>query len=843
MTTVTISNIVVAPDVDRFGVNMGDTAPYGPEQVLKSFGEALGGYFQPPYWQTTFVCQNGGANDTTHWYNGSSGESAGYTTNFFVGASYIAIDASTGRPYGSGTITASTANSGSSGIRFTLGTPLSSACSTSNQDMLVVKFPNAVPGKLSPTQIYGGSVPSGATWNTSDFSPASSNSSESLELTSGESVQFSYDQVLLNATNTNSTLASQSVNWLNINGSYTATVKAKCLTSACSVTYSVTRGSSAYVSRTVSPTYNTAPGKGWTTYSTRFTGYETGSQDVTALMKVSCTGKCLIQDVDTIEGSTLSGNTTVYRDSVIRKLQALNPGSIRFMNGGDWCSQVADMISVDSTTGGWGYVRPCVSNTYVANAVNYTVPYWYKLQVAYLLNADCWLTVGQFNQATDWRNLINWLANSTHGPNASTSWISAFAAKGLYIYLEEGNEAWNSGTFAGLWAGNGTSYGYFVRPNITAAKAASGYNSSVIKLIANSWVAPNQGYGQYGWLARLMSTLGCSRSSRISCPDYVDNAPYTLGYLASFDASASNVSTTGAPFLDEWAEDFNIDTIPRLGSGEISMYQNVIYAKSTYNIGTAVYEVNYGDVKGTSSVTQLQMDQVTGSVGSALAIVEHLLLMRSVTGVTGPIDVFTLPQAWYYYNGGRSPVVPLWGIERYLACGPGQLSTCSDVDRPVSIAMQIVNNAIGSNNNVMSVQQRGTLTFNYAGGQSYGGTSTILANSAVPYVQAFAYANSLNKRWTLVIFNNNLSSSEPVTLAGSGAPGTATVTETLFGNNNNITDHNENSYIGSSSMPVVIMPHSKTATGNIYTIPAATMMVLTYSTGALPGSERRDGTL
>jgi len=828
-TSVAISNTVQQAGVDRPGINIGNIAPYGQQQMLKDFGMEVDGYFQPTYWQTTFPCTTGGRNDTTHWYNSAGGEGlAGYPANFWYGASYIAINALTGTAYGTGRITASTSNS-SAGTQFTLGTALSSPCNTAHQDMLVVKFPNAAAGLLKPQQMLAG-ICSSATWNTSDTSPESANTYQSLEMPSGCTLNLYMDQVVLNNTNTNAALAAQWTRWINVNGSYKATFKAKCLTN-CSITYSVIRASGpTYVSGvTVKPDVNTTHGAGWTTYSTSFTGREDGASnygDLQMTITVN-SGIALLQDATVIEGSTLNGNNTIFRDAFVRKLQAIHPGSLRFMDEADWCSTTEDMTE----TAGIGGLRNCVFNSYVEAAFNQGVPYWDKLQLCLLVDADCWLTVGQLNQASDWAHLVSWLGNTADGPSSGTSWIQAFAEAGHRIYLEDGNETWNTSAGPSLWAGNGPTYGYFLGPNMRAAKIARGYDASIIKLVGNSWGAPAQGYGPWGWLALLMKTIGCTASSRDACPDYVDNAPYTFSYLGSFVDSSPNVSAVGAPFLDEWAEIVNTDSVPQLPCcHEQSMVQNVAYAKSRYNVGTAVYEVNYGTVSGKSSVSQLQMDQIVGSVGEALAIEEHLLLMRRDSRVTGPINVFQLAQNSFNYNGANSPAAPLWGIERTLACGPGQLSSCPDVDRPLSIAMQIVNNALGSNSNAMSVAQSGTPTFRYSGGQVQSGENTILANSAVPYVQCFAYANSAKTNWTAICFNNNLKTSNTVTLSGAGAPN-GNVTETLFGNGNSITDHNENTYIGSRSLaPVVSLPGPTLTSGTRYTIPPATMMVLTYST-------------
>ena len=101
-------------------------------------------------------------------------------------------------------------------------------------------------------------------------------------------------------------------------------------------------------------------------------------------------------------------------------------------------------------------------------------------------------------------------------------------------------------------------YGYTLGLNMAAAKAASGYNPNVIKLVGNSWAAPNQGYGPFGWVHNVLTV---ARATPNGLPDFVDDAPYTLNYLGNFDTNGSNVATTGAPFLDEWAEDANLDSV------------------------------------------------------------------------------------------------------------------------------------------------------------------------------------------------------------------------------------------------------------------------------------------
>jgi hypothetical protein len=330
------------------------------------------------------------------------------------------------------------------------------------------------------------------------------------------------------------------------------------------------------------------------------------------------------------------------------------------------------------------------------------------------------------------------------------------------------------------------------------------------------------------------NVLTVAQNATNGLPDFVDDAPYILNYLGNFDLSGSNVATTGAPFLDEWAEDVNIDSVTSPPPYTQSMYLNQQYVKTNFGVNTLVYEVNDSTTAGIAA-TQLQLDQIDASVGNALATAEHVLLMQRDSLVTGPIHVFTLAEPYTGYscygNGCVSGVVmPLWGTNLFMATGPGETPGSANADRPLAIALEIINNAIGSKNNLMSTTQSDTPTFSYAGGQAYtNGTNSILANSAVPYVNCFSYSDG-SSAWTTICFNNNLTTAETVILAGAGAP-TGPVSETVFpGPSNLITDNNENTFLGASSVaPVVVLPSAATTSGTSYSIPPASMIVLTYT--------------
>jgi hypothetical protein len=844
-TTVTIPTTTHIANIPRLGINLGGgqtaLSYFGPNQLFKNLNYAQGGDMPGFYWATTYEC-NSGPNSVFNWSNDIA-DTQGYPTDFWAGATFTTATKDTGASIGSGTVSHSSANTTYPGAGVLLEglTPqLTRTCNATAEppptfipygDILTARL--LTPGSvalalMTPNNFYGG-FPASSTWNT-DTSPASTNTIHSLELLTGTVASFADDAVLQNATNPNGTLAATYVPWINVNGTgYTQSVKAKCLTAGCSLGVYVGRpGGTTFLTATLSPTFNTTPGAGWQTFTNTFNASETGAQTSGIYYVLSCTGTCLIQDADLIEPSTLAGNTTPFRDAVVSELQKMHPGSLRYMDSSQWCSDVADEIAPT------GNRRWCGASQYVSYVQGSPIGYDDFLQLANVVGADAWISVGITNQPADWTTLINWLNTS--------GWISTFAASGHKIYLEDGNEPWNTGAVATMVDGEGIAYGGVLGPNMAAAKAASGYNSSVVKLVGDSWTAPFQGYSSFGWLANTMQAAGCTTGTRTNCPDFVTNAPYTLSYLNNFDTTGANVSPTGAPFLDEWAEISNIDSVSAppsdwlYASGSINV--NTAYGISTYNIPMATYESNISLTNG-NTVTQTQLNQIASSVGEGLAQGEHMLLQQRDAGVSGPINFFNLAQYYFNYNDTHPPAVGMWGCMIALGTGPGQAVNSANYERPDCTVMDIINQAIGSNNNLIASTQSGTPTFSYPGGQpmaGFAGTkNTILANASVPYVNAFAYANNAKTSWTVLAFNNNLTTSETVVLSGAGAP-TGAVTKVLFPNSGNvITDHNEATYVGPSSLPLVVTYPAATATsGTSYTIPAASMIALTYNTSGTP---------
>ena len=232
------------------------------------------------------------------------------------------------------------------------------------------------------------------------------------------------------------------------------------------------------------------------------------------------------------------------------------------------------------------------------------------------------------------------------------------------------------------------------------------------------------------------------------------------------------------------------------------MYLNQQYAQANFGVGTLVYEVNQSTLSGVAA-TQLQLDQIGASVGNALAVAEHILLMQRDSQVTGPIHAFTLaePNSGYTCNGdgcASGAVMPLWGANLIMATGPGQAPGSANTDRPLAIALGIINNAIGSNSNLMSVTQSGTPTFNYPGGQNQNGSPTILPNPAVPLCELLR----LQQRKGKLDHDLLQQQSHHVRVCDFGRARSAHRTgqgDHLPQIHNVITDHNENTFLGAAS--------------------------------------------
>lgn len=813
-----LTTTATANTYHRLGINVGGVVNYGTGNQLKSLFGQQGGYMAGGYYQTRFYCNAGGTNDTTHWYNAASLTPNGWPLNFWQNAAYRAVT-STGVLMGTGTIAASSANA-STGIQFTLGTALTAGCSSANQDVLVVS--QLAPPSVTPATFYAKTsttVPGTAVWGVGDVPLASPNRQESMYLQPSTQLKMFADGATAN-TNPNSTIATTKWSWNNLNGTYTEQVWLKCNVAGCTVPIVFGRlGGTTYVNTTVSPTTS------WALYTNTFTATETGSQLPLLQLTYNCTGTgantCAIQGPDVLEGSTLAGNaSTIFRDANVKELAADNPGSCRFMTGADWSSYIPYMFRNEANNPWSGF------GSFGVNGLHAPMSYSDEIALANEIGCDPWITVGQYNSPAAWAALPALLAAD---PN-----YQAMVARGGTLWLEHGNEAWNLGVDGSIFSGVGSAYGYLVGTNFAAFRGPTGHNtgydSTHMQLVIDGWYISSYNTGSWAYNA-VTAAAGTANGK----PDFIDNAPYTMTDLGTVALSGSNVSATGAPWPDFFAEIANLNSSSFPSSPSTSLYRGAQYATGTLGVGSAIYEMNCNLTTGTG-LTQTQIDQIAGSIGCAMTTVMDGVLAQTQSGFTGPINLFTQAQDFYTYNcvSGVCPanvVTPIWGEARTRQCGPGQVG-CVNYDRPEEILMRLWNTATVGKTCILS-HTLTSPTYSYAGGQSIGSGNTIAANPAVPYVVT-ALVSDCGNNYAYLAFNTNLTTAEAITMSGAAAP-TGAVTRTDFGVSNLITDNNENVYpTATIPTPVVAIPSAYATSGLTQTIAPASVSVFTWSTGSTP---------
>ena len=328
-----------------------------------------------------------------------------------------------------------------------------------------------------------------------------------------------------------------------------------------------------------------------------------------------------------------------------------------------------------------------------------------------------------------------------------------------HIYLEMGNEIWNSPNGNNVWAGNGSAYGTLLGNNVAAFKASAFYNSKM-KIVGSGFVL--QSNGIYGWNYSVLSFAKTAGG----LPDFIDGAPYIFNTMTD---TSSNANIFGPMFT----EPVNRNT---LTTGDVYALQH--YTATTFpGVNGAIYESNLGTQCGITGVSQSTINNVVAGVGSGLDATLNMLLGLRDAGVLVQ-NFFALPEVGNSFftaastsvnctSSGNSLYAPIWGANRIM---PGP-TISGVVDRPSGISLQLVNSAMLPN--LLAVTQSGTPTYNQAAAQPIPTTGTptesIAANSAVPLVQAFGFGDGAGN-YSLIVYNLSLTSNEAITFSGVGAP-------------------------------------------------------------------------
>ena len=800
---------------ERFGINLDDSADYGPGQLTANFLASDLTNFSPQIWSQSSTCTSG---TTTTWTDGDL--HSPQPANFWQGAGFQVVS---GADRGAtGMITASTAANGIAGQVFTLSPALSVGCS--NGDVLIERCRTALgtcAGGYSAANAGGlgafaWGIGSSYAFETTDLSP-SSTALQGLELiapgNSTAGINPAWDATL--------PAAFGGGVWINLNGTYSLTFRAKATAGTPRLSYQVTRCCTAHTFLTgfVAPAVNATPGAGWKNYSFTFTAAETGSQNSMGKVILSATnGTVLLQDVALTETPT-EGNTTAFRNAVYQKLLALQPGTLRFMTRPQWGCTFDNMIATLPSLCGNS------SQQQYGSAISYNLNQF--LTLAKAVGASPWWTFSPYTTPADMQNIAAYFGGICGNGNAytaircnygqTTPWTEVFSQ----IYLEFGNEVWNSPNGVGLFTNSGYTYGLLVGANNAALKS-SPYYSSKLHMVASGFIQSDT--GSSSWNGQVLSA---AKTVTNGLPDYIGGAPYVFDNMT--DLSVPNLWTS------MFAEPVNINSTT---SG--ITYQLQHYAQKAFGVDGAIYETNLGTNVGIEGVTQSQIDGIVAGVGAGLDASLNMLLAARDAGIKVQ-TVFALPEIGNAFTTCASPTAgicqssaalhtPLWGTNRYMP-GPGSSGV---IDRPSGIALQMINTAIGSKLDLLNTVQTGTPTYNQPAAQpnpQNGGLNSIAANKVVPLVQAFGFGDGAGN-YTLIVYNLDLNRTRAITFSGAGAP-TGPCTRTVF-TSANITDNNEGVLLGSA--PVVKQPASASYAGCASgdTLPPFSMVTYTYTSRKTP---------
>lgn len=807
------------------GINMAHIITYGVGNKFRDYGYVGNGYNAVPYFQIGWQCTTGGTQSATNFFSGEF-QSSAYPANFFVGYTYEWRGVN-GNLVDSGTISANTANTSSPGINFTLsssGTPPGSGCSPgggANSDILIVRSPSGAvqATALSCNEYYAGHTSGSCSFETTDLQ-----NSGFLMATDCNSctIQIPLDATIGQAQNTVSTTAQR---YVNFNGStYTLEFGADT-PSSCSLSYSVA-GNTTWISGSVTPTTS------WQPFSFNFSASETGTQTNNEILTISTTGDCHIQYMTVIEQSVIAANTTMLRDAVWQKINALAPGSLRFMDTAGWPTDSTHLINTS-----YGLTGLASASQLVRSSVIPTIPYNDRLKICDALAKSngqlkvCWLELG--NWATDDDVLVNWLQSS--------GWHTIAAADGFEIFLGLGNEPWNSFADTVNTGGDGKTYGTMAAIRVNKIKTASGYNSAIDKIVMSGWAAASQSYGVFGWVTNMMTSAGCTLSTRTFCPDYVDVANYHLDTLDSLTD----------PFGDEVAENVNLMTKTGYATsgGFPSLKQSCQYFSTTWNVGCAEYEYQYSPQLGTATPTQAQMNQISMSAGNGIIEALHGLLAMTSAGSAAE-NMFAFGDE-INNPGTGGTAMGAWSCVNLMAQGPGETAWTFDQWRPCGITYAMVNSAIatlGPTPCFTTATQTGGPIISYAGGQG----GTIDSNSSQPQTFTWYFLDTCSgtpSKFALITINANATTNEPLAMTYiSGTAPVGSITKTVFGGPvNALTDNVANSNLSNAaSTPAPVVYPSSTTISSLSsdTLPAGSLTTYTGSlTSATPPATAQGMTL
>ncbi len=471
-------------------------------------------------------------------------------------------------------------------------------------------------------------------------------------------------------------------------------------------------------------------------------------------------------------------NPTAFRDEVVETLRDLHPGVLRYMdNGTDFGASLDLMLAPPFARQRAG------SSSRAKLAEDIPMGLHEFLTLAEAVGAEPWYTLPPGTSPADAQHLVEYLAGPSTSPYGAirsrlghpAPWTETFAQ----IHVELGNEQWNYGSFAGSTLNDPTAYGERAGEVFAAIRHAPGFAPTRFDLVLGSWAT-------VPWWTQqeIASSSGF---------DSVALAPYLFN---DFQDASSLERVFGPMFAEPEAVDSRPDGY---------MAQQARTLKPGRHL--ALYEVNLGALTGSASLSEQNLQQATASLGSGLAVADHMLLALRDLGISTQC-LFALPEYWNNFTApGPHRMVPLWGSVIDMG-GPTNLR------RPQFLAEKLANQAI-----LPTMLDTRVTGANPTWNQPATANNKAAIASA-HLLQTFAFADGL--RHSLILLNLSRTDALPVTFTGALSP-SGSVDEIRL-NSPAISDTNE------AAANVRLTPtHLSTFNPAAeYTLPAHSMTVLTW---------------
>ena len=562
--------------------------------------------------------------------------------------------------------------------------------------------------------------------------------------------------------------------FIRLDGEFRLAFKAKGVGGANRLLATVRRGTaSPYLSQTVQLTGD------WAEYSLPFSASE--SNTVTGSVSVEFApvnqSAILLDDVSLRQTNSDPVNPTEFRDAVVNALLGLQPGILRYVNWQDVGNSLDNSLAPVFARKRSGY------SSYGTTENNMMPGLHEFLVLCEHIRADPWYSIPATFTTQEVANLMEYLGGATNSPYGQlraqrghpAPWTGVFNR----IHLEFANEHWNNTAYRGGCLSQPVACCARAGELFAIIKTSPYYNAAQFQCILG---------GQAGNPGAAILFHNASALHDSFCL-----APYMSSRVDSF----ANTEELFGPLFAEpewWA--FN----PSLTSGLMRVQFNNVQS-SVRPVPLSIYELNLHTTEG--SISQTALDQYTPSVGSAIAVADHMLLMLREYGARDQC-FFALPG--YRTTRADGKTVALWGA----ALDMGK----TDRKRPHYHMVQLLNEVLAGNllateqtgdNPMWSVTNMNRITFNNAHA-----------------LQSYAFANGADR--ALAVFNLQRTGALDVTFIGPNAP-TGLVTWKQL-TSANITDNNE----GSNLVAVTIQEPTPFNAAQALALPPFSMTVLQWTT-------------